>query len=235
MKLDKIIEYQEIDKNLFRLQRNFRKLEEIKKIKQIEEEINQKKKEYQSLINEMKEAFANFEKCTKKIDEANELEKRTNVDLDGIKTAEELDIYEKNLNKYEDFVLAMDKEINKITKKMNIIKENVISLKENMYNLKKEQYKLNLIISKKKEEIVEKGNPYNEKLKELKKDIDPKLLELYNKVRQQKKMPVFVPYMDGNCFACGMKISFEVEELLKNPGDYAECPNCRRIVYKKEN
>jgi predicted nucleic acid-binding Zn-ribbon protein len=217
------------------LENNFRKLDEIKRLKQVQNEIDEKKQNYQDLINEMNEAFASFNKCTHKIKEAEELEKRTDLDFNIIKISSELDLYERNLLKYEQYILSLEKEINKITKKISDINNGVQKLKDRMLNLKKEAFKLNKIISAKKNEIQITASPINNELKELRKDIDPKIMEVYTKVRKQRKMPVFVPYMDDSCFACGIKISIEVGELLKNAGDFAECPNCRRIVYKKEN
>ncbi|MDE5601905.1 MAG: hypothetical protein K2J16_05350, partial [Clostridia bacterium] len=73
-------------------------------------------------------------------------------------------------------------------------------------------------------------------LAELKKEIPEKIMEVYQSLRSSKKMPAFVEY-DPNrkmCGRCFMGVPNDVCSKLRNPGDYAECPNCRRVLFVPE-
>ena len=74
-------------------------------------------------------------------------------------------------------------------------------------------------------------------LEAIKKSVPAELLEMYASLRAAKKMPAFVPYRTdaGTCGRCFMEVSGDTRGKLRNPGDYAECPNCRRILFIPEN
>ena len=88
--------------------------------------------------------------------------------------------------------------------------------------------------NEKRKQILSGIAEYGYKLNELKNTLDPADLEIYQKVRMSKvKLPIVVELKDGNCRGCGMHIETELHGKLVNPGDIAECPHCRRILYRK--
>ena len=74
------------------------------------------------------------------------------------------------------------------------------------------------------------------KLKALEDKVPTEFMTAYKSLRAAKKTPAFVPYKpeSGTCGRCFMEVSGATRGKLKNPGDYAECPNCRRILYIPE-
>lgn len=58
-------------------------------------------------------------------------------------------------------------------------------------------------------------------------------MNAYLALRTAKKMPAFVAYdkTKGVCGRCFMDLPNDTKSKLRNVGDYAECPNCRRILY----
>ena len=104
--------------------------------------------------------------------------------------------------------------------------------------------KFTKVVSELKNVEVERVNVRNKILESIKKEgqaiskmqaeLNPDDLKLYNRVKSTNiRMPYVVEYQDGSCMGCGIEIKTEVEAKLQKSGDIAECPNCRRIVYKK--
>ena len=129
---------------------------------------------------------------------------------------------------------GLDKELQKSFKRLNEISREAKELSSKYAALKVELKKVEELRKQKRTEIINSINKEGNLLNEMKETMDPKDLAIYSRARAAKvKMPIVVEYKDGHCAACGMEIKSEVENKLQNPGDIAECPNCRRIVYKK--
>jgi len=100
-------------------------------------------------------------------------------------------------------------------------------------NISREHAAAKNALDMKRNQLLGSAKPITEKLRVMGESIDPKLFEKYRALRASKKMPACVPIQDGNCLGCGMNIQIEVEKKLTKEGDWAECPNCGRIVYKR--
>ena len=85
-------------------------------------------------------------------------------------------------------------------------------------------------------ELKEARQPEMEKIKaeleELKKKVDPALMEKYLKKRGEKMYPVFYEVSDKLCGACNMELSMAAQSKLKN-GEIIECEQCHRLLFKK--
>lgn len=232
MKLDNILKYQDIDMNFYKLERQYKKSEEVKGLNLLHNKYKEKLNDLNHLGKEVKELINSFDKNNKKMKELEALEKEINKDIKTIKDPSELDLYNKGLIKYEECISSIDKEVGRVIKRLGEIKVETQKLHEKIMDLGKRYKAQRKLRDRKKEEMQEKAKPYIIKLKELKKDIDSELMKKYYSLREARKMPAFVVYQDGNCTGCGMKIDIEVENKLKKSGDFAECPECRRLVYK---
>jgi len=69
-------------------------------------------------------------------------------------------------------------------------------------------------------------------LKALEAKADKAMLEKYNKLRNDKIFPIFVPLMDKSCGGCSMELPSARVDALKKAG-CLECENCRRVIYFK--
>ena len=69
-------------------------------------------------------------------------------------------------------------------------------------------------------------------LAEVEKKCSEKFLEVYKRLRKQKKLPVIVPLQDGrSCGGCFMELAGDaIVKLGSEP--FIECPDCGRILYK---
>lgn len=62
--------------------------------------------------------------------------------------------------------------------------------------------------------------------------VDAALLAQYRYVRSQvKRPPVVVPLEAGRCQGCHLRVSGEVESMVRRAHELARCDNCGRILY----
>lgn len=233
MLLDKnILEYQKIDMSVYSLEKEFRKSDQVRALKIIHKKYRENKEILDQLTKEASDLMATFQKSSQKINEIEEFDKEIDEEVSQINDLSELDLYNKSLIKYEEFVSSIDKEINRIIKRLMDIKADAQKLMDIIKDLGGKYISQKKVHDEKQEEVKKKATPFLIQLKSMQEKIDASLIKKYYELRSAKKMPAFVEYVDGNCAGCGMEISIEVDSKLLNSGDYAECPECRRIVYK---
>ncbi|MDY6367990.1 MAG: C4-type zinc ribbon domain-containing protein [Clostridia bacterium] len=68
-------------------------------------------------------------------------------------------------------------------------------------------------------------------LEKLKKDVDPALMEKYEKKRKEKIFPIVYKQEGNGCGYCNMELSMVELDRLKN-GEIIECENCHRLIFK---
>lgn len=232
MSLDKILKYQSVDLKLYALQNDFEKSEKRKNLMILQNSFNEKNEELARVAKETQELFIAFEKSGARLTELDPIEEEINQDINSINDLTELDLYDKSLLKYEECISSIEKEMNKAARRLNEIKYEVQKLIEQRQEIGNQYVQHKKYHDKEVLEMKQKAAPIMMELKELKEGLDDKLYEKYMERRNARKMPAFVEYMDGNCAGCGMEIFIEVNEKLTKSGDMAECPECRRIVYK---
>ncbi|MBQ9513403.1 MAG: hypothetical protein IJR66_00260 [Clostridia bacterium] len=128
------------------------------------------------------------------------------------------------------------------------VEEETVKIETEMKNVMKEFKNVIDTCNKAKEQYAEYSKKFNEikdtykdevasikgELAELKKKVDPTLMEKYEKKRLDKILfPIVVPVSDNSC-VCGMQVPLATMESLK-AGNICECDNCRRIMYLKND
>lgn len=231
MELAKILQYQKIDMDLFRLEKEYSQSKEIELKNKVIKMFEKKKEVLNNLSAELDDLLLQLSKAESKLDDyiGGAI---TEIDPEKANNEEELALIEKNFGRYEDEIAALNKEINRITKRINEINLENRKTNDEMMSLNNDYKLLNASLEKKKNDMLLKARPIAIKLKELLPEVEGPEFDKYKEIRKAKKMPAFVVYQNGNCGACGMEIAIEVEKKLVNIGDIAECPHCGRMVYK---
>ncbi|MDD4315579.1 MAG: hypothetical protein PHC84_00290 [Clostridia bacterium] len=232
MGLDKIIEYQSIDIKLYALENEFQRSDELKNLKILQNNYKEKTEELSRMMKETQELFSSFEKSGLRISEVDGLEEDLSRDINSINDLDELDLYDKSLLKYDESISSIERELNRTAKRFTEIKIEVQKLIEQRLEINKLYVQHKKYHDDKINDVKMKAAPIMRELQVLRESVDPKLLSKYEELRAARKMPAYVEYNDGNCSGCGMHIFIEVNAKLNNKGDTAECPECRRIVYK---
>ena len=232
MPVNKILEYQKIDMNIYKKEKELSQSDEMKRLKLYKDDIKLKNDNLNKLLKELSFCYKQLEELEKKFNDTETMSATLDVDFDNFSDIKDFDKFESEMSKYEENLTTINKTVNKIVKRINEIElenkklNDLIDKRIREFNITKEAATV------KQKELLKEALPYAKKLKSLENEIDEKYLKKYRELREKKKMPAFVMYSDGNCLGCGMDISVEVDKLFTKIGDCAECPNCGRIVYK---
>ena len=232
MELEKILQYQKIDMKVYKIEKEYLQMKEIENMKRIVKTYAAKNNDLKQLEANLKDALATLESVSAKID-AIVSEKLQKIDMDNLSDEQALNDAYKLISQYDEEVNALTKEADKAIKAINDINYDNKKINEEMNALNKE-YAVNESGKKKKEgEMAVELAPLTQELKKMVQEaFDKPTFEKYSALRKARRMPAFVPYLDGNCGACGMDVKIEVDKKLLAPGDIAECPHCGRIIFK---
>lgn len=235
MAISDIIEYQKLDLTLYNLEREYANSAEIKRVYQYQKLYKDRLETLVKLNSELEELYNQLARLDTKFEEIYaEKDAFFAVTFADFEEISEFEEYEKKLAKYEENLINVNKDASRIIKKIAEINADNKKINEQMDKLNAEHGLASKVLASKKLEMQEKAQPIVDKLNERAKSIDEKILNAYKELRKVKKMPAFVPYKEGNCCGCGMDISIEVDKKISKIGEYTECPNCGRIVYKME-
>ena len=223
--------YQEIDRELFKLESELRGSEERKKLNR-----------YAALIQQATEQLTKLDKEAEDIlkghDKLLSLDKKSRDGLkeigDAVKSAEELSelgFYSGKLDKLEFAINSLEKEISRLVRRIGDIGTEYRDLMTQGKDATIKQRQARTDYEGKGSAAKPEMDKLAAELRKLEPKLDSRLFEHYKKLRAEKKLPVFVKY-GGNkgCSGCGMDLSFNEVSKLTKSGDYIECPNCRRIL-----
>lgn len=231
--MEKMLEYQEIDKQLFQIQKQLGMSNSKKSTDSIQNEMSKLSNQIAEIENKAKRHYEIFNELQTQIEK-----NLKNVEILNNQKIDALD--EKGLDNFQE--------------KSNIVKKNITILEQNMLSLQKsiqkelEEYaKLNSqlksmiesnnVLKVQKEEKSKELEPQIEELKNklstLQKSLDKNLFEKYLKRRNDNMMPVFVPLQNDRCGYCRMSLPVATVKKIQD-GDMVECEQCRRYIFDEK-
>ncbi|MBQ8908969.1 MAG: hypothetical protein IJY90_01575 [Clostridia bacterium] len=237
MKVEQILEYQKLDREMFKLEKELRdnpnkakanKLHETMKTAQ--ERSVKLEERAGAILTEIDKVKSQLKIQQDKMAEfaAKDLTAMTKQDVEKMsalkdKLYQNLQILEKNLTALAENVNAVLADFNKTIKTFNASKEEFAKCKSDYDNDVK-------AIEGKKSEVAAK-------LQVIAKDIDSQIMEAYQKRRKENIFPVVVPLMEEGkgsyfCGGCRTQLSFASINKLDSENVVA-CDHCRRLIYKK--
>ncbi len=231
--MEKYLEYQKLDSELFKLEREISKNEHKKdaqamvnfvkdaqaKILKLDEMSKQTYAEFEKLKQVQQKGFSLVEKYSKQIGGT-----PTEAELQDLKaklsqTASQLNELEKRMLSYEKKAKSLLQEFDSIKKKMAVAKSRHQESKGKF----DEYYK------SRQPEILE----LKQKIENLEKTLDENFVNKYKTLKQDGIFPVLVPLVDKRCGGCRMELSSIALEKVDENGRL-ECPSCRRLIYVKK-
>lgn len=234
MNLQKLLDYQEVDKKMYALEMQITNSDENKNLKSL---LNTKKECSEEIVKggkEIEACNAAIAKYKKRYDEMNyEIEELIDV-LDSFEEPREIDLYEKKLAMQQKELESIEREISKIARSLDGIEANCKATIAKVI-------KCNQLIKDNKDSLEKKKAAMMNEVKEVRaqlaafaKEIPPAVYEKYVVIRKRNKMPVVVPYnKEGKaCGGCGMDIDYNMMSKLETE-KVIECPNCSRLIYYK--
>jgi len=236
MNIDKILEYQKIDQELISLENEVLKSSERQNLAMAKSRLDGATETIGKLKNDAAELLAGYTSMKEKIDALKaELDEFDGI-LDDVQDATEADHYLKMVASIAEKINALEKDANATSAKIDQVNDNYkktwdIGVKaSDVYKAAKAEY--DAFMKNLQPQVVQ----IKTQLAALKGEIPEKIMNAYVSLRTAKKMPAFVPYDSEHeiCGRCRMEVDNNTKSKLRNVGDVAECPNCRRILYVAE-
>ena len=228
--IQELIQYQEIDRKLRRIEvalanSEERKaaLERRKYLSGVEDSAAMLEKKAEDLLGRYRKLQANYGETLKTVEEYAKIS-------ESLEQEDELEYFERKVNQVMDAMRAIESELHAVTKEMDETSRSFTELYKRFSQAKKEykvyREKYEALKNSRADEIA----AINAELKTAAKSVPPELLEKYQRKRRDKIFPVLVPLNAESCGGCSMQISLNQMNRLKKDG-FIECENCRRVIY----
>lgn len=230
-----LLEYQKIDRELNRIEKELRENEfyvKRKQYKALHQSCEDSLARAESKANELKSQLAayreNMSQITALIEEyCREIEEVQDVD--------ELNYMNKKLNEQLETVANIDKEIKRITGEGEETLKSIDEISAKLPQIIAHYAKCSNEFNKATEAQKPKVSALKQKQAALKQVIDPKMFEIYKKVSDGQVQPVFVPLRNGvRCGGCQMEMPKAIVDAQFASKDYMRCEHCGRIIYKED-
>lgn len=231
MELKAILAYQDVDKQLFNLEKDLAKnpyklkcnaLNQSAKDSQVKS--SQLEEQAGSILREMEELKKTIS-STKKHGE--DLLK---ADLEKL-SAEQINDRLATKDKVLQNLTVLDKRLTKLAENINQVLAEFNKTIKNYNDAKAQYQKFKMAYDEVASAQQPKIDALKKQLEQLSKQVDAKTMEIYSKKRTDKIFPVFVELMGNNCGRCRMELSASALSKLKSE-HILTCENCRSIIYE---
>ena len=194
MELKSMLEYQELDRQVFMLEKKLRESDELKNANKVLAAFKQSQDVIVGLSSKAQQrmdAVVRLEEKYRRI--ARELEE-LDSESDNIEGVKEAEFYEKRLSEIGKTLKELEKDIIAANDDLKRLSGAISRELQDQQQLKTQYAAAKKKYDNLKITILKDAQPFVKQMEPLKKDIDPKLMERYLRVRNNKKMPVLVPY-----------------------------------------
>lgn len=231
--LKAILQYQEIDRKLFQLERELagsverKKYAKLKKFMEVASEkldmLDAKAESLKLELAALEEKYAITEAALVEFDHMEELVEEGGADIAFYKKKAQMHL--DRMKKLKADLAALEETIKAVDKEYRDLKAEVIS-KQGEYKAAKEEYAA-LKESKEGEKAA-----IDAELAKASKGIDAEILTRYKTKRKEKIFPVYAQLFSGRCSCCSMEPPLAAQNKLSG-GATIECDNCHRILYNE--
>ncbi|MDD4291772.1 MAG: C4-type zinc ribbon domain-containing protein [Clostridia bacterium] len=229
--MKELLEYQNIDGQLKQIENEIVATDEFKKyrsaksfLSNVEEtlkKIDARAGEIITLLNNAKQQYAEIDA---------RLEEYIGL-ADKSENLEETSYLKKKADQLRKSVDNLDKLIAQLQKEMKEVAATFDELGKRVPIAKKQYTENKAMVDNLKKEREGQVRKLKAELEKLEKNIDPKMLAYYNKLKQENVKKVVVPLLDGSrCGGCNMEMPLGAMSKLNATGVII-CDNCRRIIY----
>ncbi len=233
MELSVILEYQDLDRKLMKLENELMGSDAAKEYAQnkhtvstAQEQVVKQNRDAGEMIKQMNALIQEYESLEKELKEAED-------SIPEVSDVNGADFFIRNVQKLLNQLKTLSQEIGKMSQRIVELNQNHA---QSMAAGKDAAKKLNQSKAKYEEErakILPEAQTVKEEISKVEAKCSPKFLEVYKRLRKQKRLPAVVPLMDGrSCGGCFMELAGDAIVKL-NGQSFIECPDCGRILYKQ--
>jgi predicted nucleic acid-binding Zn-ribbon protein len=230
--IEMLLKIQEYDKQIYQLESEFaKKLEEREKLEELLTAYTLNMEQAQEELDEILEDL-NFKKNLLEEKEIllEKLDEKSNAVYNQKQSdalSSEITIAKTNKSILEDKILEIQAVVDDKNKKISEIQQQIDETKQKL-----EAFDVQL--SEIKHDIDKQIEKINEDKQTMLSEINPNLLAKYNKIAIWAKGSAVVRVENETCYGCFIKLPPQVSVLVEETEEIVYCPNCGRILYKKE-
>lgn len=225
-----LLNYQSADAKLKKIEKILAESEERKKAVSAKKYLEGVEENVNKLDDRAAELISAYEKATDEQIKLKEQESALRESLDSVADDKEASYLIKKADELIAKIKALGAKASKIAEEIHAILKDYNNIK-NTTKVAQAQYKENAEkYNALKESVKEEKESVEKELAELKKKVDPALMEKYLKKRADKIYPIVYALRDSVCGACNMELAMSEVNKLKN-GEVIECSLCGRLLY----
>lgn len=230
---EKILEYQRLNISLKKLDREFEKLDDKKKLDVVKRKynalqttVNQGEEEAETLIAEVNQAYADYKTLMIAFDELAAKINAAKTDEEKIKLLPQLESVKARIEN-------ADRKISQKWKRSKDIVSTSANAQESKKSVRTSYDEIKKRLDVYRAEIAPERKDIEDAMQQLEPQIDKELLSKYTKIRSDGILPVIVKAAGDeknySCY-CGISLSqAKIGELAEKK--LSQCENCRRMIY----
>ncbi len=228
--MEKILEYQKLDTELFRLEREINKNEHKKNaqamvsfVKEAQNQILELDKNANKLCDDFQKLKQVQEKGISLVDKYSR-QFNQSLNQDELKDLRnKLSQTGRQLKELENRLLATERRAKQLIGEFDALKKKTSIAKSKHQESKS---KFDEYYTEKEPEI----KALKDKMAKLEKDLDSSFVSKYKTLKQDGVFPIVVKLIDSRCGGCRMELPSKELEKIRHNGKL-ECPSCHRLIY----
>jgi len=237
-KLDAMLLYQQTEQKKLEAEQAVRSTPARQKLSRLHKLLKTQQATIQKLTEETETRLSQINKLSeqaKRLEERIELENSELATITGDEesTAAEMTELRVDIERLQKEINQVVREAKKLLSEAEKAAEEYRETNLTAKNAKKEYDQVRAVCEKERDDSAEMLASFDEKLEQIRKDVDPALFQWYEKVKQHYVAPI-VPVIGGKCSGCNMSLPMVMLKRLNAPDAVLECENCGRILYSEQ-
>lgn len=237
-KLDAMLLYQQTEQKKLEAEQAVRSTPARQKLSRLHKLLKTQQATIQKLTEETETRLSQINKLSeqaKRLEERIELENSELATITGDEesTAAEMTELRVDIERLQKEINQVVREAKKLLSEAEKAAEEYRETNLTAKNAKKEYDQVRAVCEKERDDSAEMLASFDEKLEQIRKDVDPTLFQRYEKVKQHYAAPI-VPVIGGKCSGCNMSLPMVMLKRLNAPDAVLECENCGRILYSEQ-
>ena len=237
-KLDAMLLYQQTEQKKLEAEQAVRSTPARQKLSRLHKLLKTQQATIQKLTEETETRLSQINKLSeqaKRLEERIELENSELATITGDEesTAAEMTELRVDIERLQKEINQVVREAKKLLSEAEKAAEEYRETNLTAKNAKKEYDQVRAVCEKERDDSAEMLASFDEKLEQIRKDVDPALFQRYEKVNQHYAAPI-VPVIGGKCSGCNMSLPMVMLKRLNAPDAVLECENCGRILYSEQ-
>lgn len=237
-KLDAMLLYQQTEQKKLEAEQAVRSTPARQKLSRLHKLLKTQQATIQKLTEETETRLSQINKLSeqaKRLEERIELENSELATITGDEesTAAEMTELRVDIERLQKEINQVVREAKKLLSEAEKAAEEYRETNLTAKNAKKEYDQVRAVCEKERDDSAEMLAGFDEKLEQIRKDVDPALFQRYEKVKQHYAAPI-VPVIGGKCSGCNMSLPMVMLKRLNAPDAVLECENCGRILYSEQ-